>query len=207
MLRRRRKADATATSSIGVAHGVSRLRPERRAAISRPMSAICVADITEPRREQLPVLNIDMSTIERLQSRKVSPQFRSLSPFESPVCEPSPHKVVDCLMVPFRNVVIALELFDEFERAPRGRVVRVTQSWKQALLFIRRVLRRGGCKINQRRLDLSTLRGRQQSPRGPARYRDENAEEILDAAMAVGEQTQRLSEVVVWRSANRNRHG
>ena len=132
----------------------------------------------------------------------MSSQLRSLFRFEAPVCEPSPHKVLDCMMVPFRDVVIALELFDQFERALRGRVVRVTQSWKQAVLFIRRVLRRGGCKISQRRLELSTLRRRQQSPWSPACHRDENAEEILDAAMAVAEQAQRFAEVVVWRSAN-----
>ena len=91
-------------------------------------------------------------------------------------------------MVSFRDVVIALELFDEFERALRSGVVRATQSWKQAVLFIRRMLRRGGCKIGQRRLQLSMLRRRQQPTWGPARHRDKNAEKILDAAMAVGEQ-------------------
>ena len=153
------------------------------------------------------ILNIDVSPIQRSQSRKVSSQLRGLSSFEALVCEPSPHKGLDCMMVSFRSVVIAFELFDQFERALRGGVVRVTQSWKQSVFFIGRMLRRGGCKIGQRRLQLSALRRRQQSTWGPAGHRDENAEEILDAAMAVAEQAQRFSEVVVWRSANLDRHG
>jgi hypothetical protein len=136
----------------------------------------------------------------------VSSQLRGLCAFEAAVCEPSPHKGLDCMMVSFRNVMITLESFDQFKRALRGRVVRVTQSWKQAVFLIGRTLRRGGCKIDQRRLELSRLRRRQQSPSSPACHRDENAEEILDAAVAVAEQAQRFGEVVVWRSANPDRH-
>ena len=51
------------------------------------------------------------------------------------------------MMVSFRDVMIALEFFDQCERTLRGRVVRVTQSWKQAVFFIGRLLRRGSCKI------------------------------------------------------------
>ena len=150
---------------------------------------------------------MDVSPIERSQSREVSSQLRGLFRFEATCAKPSPHKGLDCMMVSFCSVVIALELFDQFERALRGGVVRVTQSWKQTVFFIGRVHRRGGCKIGQRCLELSTLRRRQQSPWSPACHRDENAEEILDAAVAVAEQAQRFAEVVVWRSANLDRHG
>ena len=77
------------------------------------------------------------------------------------------------MMVSFRDVVIALEFFDQCERTLRGRVVRVTQSWKQAVFFIGRLLRRGGCKIANAASSSAHRAGRQQSSWSPACHRDE----------------------------------
>jgi len=121
------------------------------------------------------------------------------------IAEPSADEDVHGFMTGVGDGVIVLEARDRIEGRARGRVLRRAEAWKEALFLIRGMARRCGREIAERTFDLRALWRRQRS-RGALRNRGEHREKVLDAAVAVAQQTQRLVESVVGLRADFDQH-
>lgn len=102
--------------------------------------------------------------------------------------------------------MIPFEPREHLERMRYCGIPRLTETWEQALLFVGGVIRGGSLEISERRFEVRALRWRESSPSQPLTDRDQNPEEILEAAMAIAQQADRFVEAVIRTPADLDGH-
>jgi hypothetical protein len=149
------------------------------------------------RGKQLPILDVDVLLVDRLERREVGAKRTGRRRIEAAGGKPAPAERVDRAVMLFRFVMIPFESREHVEGVRRRGIPGLTETGEQALFFVGGVLRCGGREISERPFDVRARRRREGPTSEPLVDRDQDAEEILDPAMAIAQQAERFVEAVI----------
>lgn len=144
--------------------------------------------------KHLAVLHSDVALISRAESVEAPQQLVRVRGGQHPGVEPSRSQLLDGVVVMADGLVIGLQPFDRRERGAREIGVAEAKPREERLLLIGDMLRRGFTKVAEGGLERLAFDRLQFAAPGALGDENEIAKKAFDAAVAVGEEFQRLLE-------------